>query len=55
MDEANGMSGADGGAADGLGKEGLADTGGSHQQDMLVPVQELQGEDGVQQPAVQGN
>ena len=55
VDEAHGVSGADGGVAQGLGEEALADTGGAHQQDMLVPVEKLQGEDGVQQTAIQGN
>ena len=41
--------------AQGLGQEALADPGRTHQQHMLVLVQELQGEDGVQQPAVQGD
>ena len=49
MAEAHGMSGSDGGVAQGLGEEALADTGGAHQQDVLVPVEKLQGEDGVQQ------
>ena len=39
----------------GLGQEGLADTGGTHQEDVFVPGQELQGEDGIQQSPVQGN
>ena len=51
--EAHGVP--DGGVAQGLGEEALADTGGAHQQDMLVPVEKLQGEDGVQQTAIQGN
>ena len=55
VEEADGMSGADGGVAQGLGQEGLADAGGTHQQDVLVPGQELQGEDGVQQPSVHGD
>ena len=55
MDEAHGVSGTDGGVAQGLGQEALADAGGSQQQDVLVPVQKLQGEDCVQQPAVQCN
>ena len=49
------VSGADGGVAQGLGEEALADTGGAHQQHVLVPVEKLQGEDGVQQTAIQGN
>ena len=52
VDETDGMFGADGGVAQGLGEEALADTGGAHQQDMLAPVEKLQGEDGVQQAAV---
>ena len=55
MAEAYGVTGAYGGIAHGLGQEGLAHTGGTHQQDVLVPVQELHGEDGVQEPSVQGN
>ena len=55
VDETDGMSGADGGVAQGLGEEALADTGGAHQRDVLVPVAKLQGEDGVQQTAIQGN
>ena len=53
--EAHGVSGADGGVAQGLGEEALADTGGAHQQDVLVPVEKLQGEYGVQQTTIQGN
>ena len=49
------MTGADGREAQGLGQEGLADTGGTHQEDVFVPGQELQGEDGIQQSPVQGN
>ena len=52
MNEADGVPGPDGGVAQGLGHEALADAGGSHQQDVLVFVQELQGEDGVQQASV---
>ena len=52
MAEAHGVTGADGGIAQGLGQEGLAHTGGTHQQDMLVPGEELQGEGGVQEPTV---
>ena len=44
-----------GGVAEGLGQEALADAGGSHQQDVFVFVQELQGEDGVQQSPVHGD
>ena len=55
MDEAHGVSGTDGGVAQGLGQEALAHSGGSHQQYVLVLVQELQGEDGVQQAAVEGD
>ena len=55
MDEAHGVSGADGGVAQCLGQEALADASGSHQQDVLVPVQKLQGENGVQQTAVQAD
>ena len=49
MGEPDGVPGSDGGVAEDLGQEALADAGGTHQQDVLVPVQELQGEDGVQQ------
>ena len=52
MAEAHGVSGADGGVAQGLGEEALADTGGAHQQDVLVPVEKLQGEYGIQQAAI---
>ena len=38
-----------GGEAQGRGHEALAHSGGSHQQYVLVLVQELQGEDGVQE------
>ena len=55
MAEAYGVTGADGGIAQGLGQEGLAHTGGTHQQDVLVPGEELHGEDGVQEPSVQGD
>ena len=44
-----------GGEAQGRGHEALAHSGGSHQQYVLVFVQELQGEDGVQEPAVEGD
>ena len=47
MNEADRMPGPDGGVFQGLGQEALAHSGGSHQQDVLVLVQELQGEDGV--------
>ena len=50
----HGVSGADSGVAEGLGQEALADAGGSHQQHVLVPVEKLQGEHGVQQAAVPG-
>ena len=52
MAEAHGVSGADGRVAQGLGQETLADAGRSHQEDVLVLVQKLQGEDGVQQSAI---
>ena len=52
MDE---VSGADGAIAQGLSEEALADASGSYQEDMLVLVQKLQGADGVQQAAIQGN
>ena len=55
MDEAHGMSGADGGVAQCLGQEALPDASGSHQQHVFVPVQKLQGENGVQQTAVQAD
>ena len=55
MDEAHGVSGADGGVAQGLGQEALPDTRRPHQENMFVLVQELQGEDSVQEPAVQGD
>ena len=47
--EAHGVSGADGGIAQRLGEEAFADASGPHQEDMLVLVQEFQGENGVQQ------
>ena len=53
MEEADGMTAPDSSVAQGLGQEGLADTGGAYQQDVLVPGEEFQGEDGVQEPAVQ--
>ena len=55
MAEAHGVSGLDGSVAQGLGEEALADASGAHQQDVLVPVEKLQGEYGVQQTAIQGN
>ena len=55
VDEADGVSRAYGGEAQGLGQEALAHPRRSHQQDVLVLGQELQGEDGVQQAAVQGD
>ena len=54
MAETYGVTGADGGIAQGLGQEGLADTGGTHQQEVLVPGEEPQGEGGIQEPSVQG-
>ena len=53
--EADGVSGTDGGIAESLSHEALADAGRSPQQHALVLVQKLQGEYSVQQPAVQGN
>ena len=53
--EADGVSGVDGGIAQGLGQKALADASRSHQEHVLVLVEKLQGEDGVQQTAVQGN
>ena len=53
--ETDGVAGPDGGVAQGLGQEGLANAGGAHQQHVLMPGEELQGEDGVQKTAVQGN
>ena len=55
MAEAHGVTAPDGGEAQGLGQEGLADAGGTHQEDVLVPGEEFHGEDGVQEPAVQGD
>ena len=55
MAEADGVTGPDGGVAQGLSQESLAHTSGADQQDVLMPGEELQGEDGVQEPAVQGN
>ena len=55
MDEADGVTGSDGRLAQGLGQEALAHAGWSHQKHMLVPVQELQGENGAQQTAAHGN
>ena len=53
--ETHGVSGAYRSIAQGLGHEALADAGGTHQQDMLVLVEKLQGECGVQEPTVQGD
>ena len=55
MDEAHGVSCPDIRIAQSLGQEALAHTGRSHQQDVLVLVQELQGESGVHQSAVQND
>ena len=44
------MASADRRVAQGLSEEALADAGRSDQQDVLVLVQKLQGEDGIQQP-----
>ncbi len=55
IDEAYGVSGADGGVAAGLGQEALPDASSAHQQHMLMLVQELQGKDSVQQTALQGD
>ena len=52
MDETDGVSGADGSVIQGLGEEALADTCRSHQEDVLEPVEKLQGEDDVQQTAI---
>ena len=48
--EADAVTGADSGVAEGLGQEALADADGPHQEDVLVSGEELQGEDGVQEP-----
>ena len=55
VDEAHSVASADGREAQGLRQEGLAHTGGADEQDMLVPGEELQREDSVQEPAVQSN
>ena len=55
VNEADRMPGPDGGVSQGLDQEALADPRRSHQQYVLVLVQELQGEDGVQEPAVEGD
>ena len=52
VDETDIVSGADGSVAQGLSEEALADTCRSHQEDVLEPVEKLQGEDGVQQTAI---
>ena len=52
VDETDIVSGADGSVAQGLSEEALADTCRSHQEDVLAPVEKLQGEDGVQQTAI---
>ena len=49
------MSGPDCGVAQGLGQEALADAGGTDEQHMLVPGQKLQGECGVEEPAIQSD
>ncbi len=54
-DEADGVPGSDGGVAQGLGQEALADAGGTRQQDVFAPVQGFPGEGGVQQASVQGD
>ena len=51
--EADAVTGADSGVAEGLGQEALADADGPHQEDVLVSGEELQGEDGVQEPSVE--
>ena len=53
VNEADRMPGPDGGVSQGLGQEALAHSGGPHQQYVLVLGQELQGEDGVQEPTVE--
>ena len=55
MAEAYGVAGPDGSVAQGLGQEGLAHASRSHQQHVLVPGQELQGEGDIQEPAVEGD
>ena len=55
MAEAHGMSGSDGGIAESLSEKALADASRSDQEDVLVLVQKLQGEYGVQQSAIESN
>ena len=51
--EADGVSGPDGGIAESLGDEALAHAHRSDEQDVLVAVQELEGEGGVEEPAIE--
>jgi len=51
--EADAASGADGRVAERLGQEALADADGADEQDVLAAVEELQGEGGVEQAAVE--
>ena len=44
-----------GGVAQALGEKALADASGARQEDVLVFVEKLQREDGVQQAAVESN
>ena len=44
-----------GGVAQGLGEKALADASGARQEDVLVFVEKLQREDGVQQAAVESS
>ena len=51
--EADAVPGADGGVAERLGEEALADADGADEQDVLAAVKELQRAGGVEQPAVE--
>ena len=53
--EADGVSGADGRVAQGLGEKALTHASRSHEKHVLVFVEKLQGADGVQQTAIQGD
>ena len=53
MDEADSVSGSDGGEAEGLSQEAPADASRSHQQELLMLGDEVQGEGGVDEPPVE--
>ena len=53
MDEADGMAGSDGSISEGLSDEALAHADRPDEQDVLVAVQELEGEGGIEESSVE--